>query len=386
MPRYYRPELDGLRFLAFLLVFISHWPKPGALELLPIANSVVAAAAQHFWRGMYGVDLFFCLSAFLLTTLLRRELSEFGRVRIRSFWIRRALRIWPLYALALVLGFFVFPRAMIFGIWPPAGTQAYELMIQRHLWPFVFFVGNWSTGIYGFPRSFLIAVLWTISLEEQFYLIVPFVMARLKSRRALFSFCGLAVLVSVVVRAYLARDAHAGTLIHVNTFTRLDSFVVGIALALIMENHKGSHPRALAAFFIGLGGLLTRGNPVELTSLQTIWDYSFIALCCGLVIWASLSSDGLKRALSSRLMVGLGKISFGLYVVHTVMLTNSERMWFWLVDKRGLNWMQSMAIYWLIIITAFGGTVAAAWISYFFYERHFLRLKESFAVVRSRPV
>ena len=92
--RYYRPELDVLRFIAFLIVFIVH-----RMDFIPIDP------AQHYWLynicllGNFGVPVFFLLSAFLITELLFRESDETGKIQVKSFYIRRILRIWPLYFL-----------------------------------------------------------------------------------------------------------------------------------------------------------------------------------------------------------------------------------------------------------------------------------------------
>src|SRR3954469_14437430 len=97
--RFYLPELDLLRFFAFLMVFSSH-AVPGEESFYsqlhipgPLAKSLVALAAGGAW----GVDLFFTLSAYLITTLLLREKSSCGRINVGAFYLRRALRIWPLY-------------------------------------------------------------------------------------------------------------------------------------------------------------------------------------------------------------------------------------------------------------------------------------------------
>src|SRR5437868_2879263 len=99
--RFYYPSLDGLRFFAFLLVFLHHslldWTSPN-----PLINFFLIAIEKNGWLG---VDLFFVLSGFLITTLLLKERSDNGNYSLKNFWIRRALRIWPLYYLALIFGF-----------------------------------------------------------------------------------------------------------------------------------------------------------------------------------------------------------------------------------------------------------------------------------------
>jgi peptidoglycan/LPS O-acetylase OafA/YrhL len=126
-PRYYRPELDVLRFIAFMFVFITH-----RNDLSPIDP------ARHPWLynfsliGVYGVPIFFLLSAYLITELLQRERQRTGTIHIRSFYVRRILRIWPLY-------FLVFYGLVLLNLYlPGVGADSPEKWAA-----FSLFVGNW---------------------------------------------------------------------------------------------------------------------------------------------------------------------------------------------------------------------------------------------------
>ena len=105
LPRYYRPELDVLRFFAFFMVFLSP-VVPGDVAFFTeahipsrVANLIISMSAG----GAFGVDLFFTLSSFLITTLLLREKEAYGAIAVNSFYIRRMLRIWPLYFFFLLV-------------------------------------------------------------------------------------------------------------------------------------------------------------------------------------------------------------------------------------------------------------------------------------------
>ena len=133
MDRYYRPELDVLRFLAFLSVFTVH-----RMDHLPIDP------ARHFWLynisllGNFGVPVFFLLSAFLITELLMREENQLGTIHIRSFYMRRILRIWPLY-------FAVFYGLVLLNHFIP-----YTGATDPLSWlAFTFFAGNWYICVHG---------------------------------------------------------------------------------------------------------------------------------------------------------------------------------------------------------------------------------------------
>lgn len=139
--RYYKPELDVLRFCAFLFVFFVH-----RLDLAPIDP------AKYYWAhhislvGNYGVPLFFFLSAFLITELLNREQQQFGKISVRSFYIRRMLRIWPLY--------FTFFFLMVYSLPPRAFSE--ELSRQKPSWPLLYFR---AIGISHFMSGNLIVLI-----------------------------------------------------------------------------------------------------------------------------------------------------------------------------------------------------------------------------------
>jgi peptidoglycan/LPS O-acetylase OafA/YrhL len=146
--RFYLPQLDGLRFLAFASVFLAHgmWgtPRPWLARLQPVGN--------------YGVDLFFVLSSYLLTTLLLREQAATGRIHVIAFWLRRGLRIWPLYV-AVVLGLAV---ATSLSWWYVLGLATFAF--------------NWQLTVpfTGTPALLTaMTLLWSLSVEEQFYWVWP---------------------------------------------------------------------------------------------------------------------------------------------------------------------------------------------------------------------
>src|ERR1700722_5960803 len=163
--RFYRPELDGLRFYAFLGVFVCHTVPNEAKFYSDLHLPMPRLLAAVVRSGAAGVDLFFVLSAFLITSLLLRERQETGKISLRLFYIRRILRIWPLYFLVVALGI-VFAHTMA-NFW---------YYTQNLPWYYVagylLFVSNWVYAVFGAPQS-ICAPLWTVSIEEQFYLIWP---------------------------------------------------------------------------------------------------------------------------------------------------------------------------------------------------------------------
>jgi peptidoglycan/LPS O-acetylase OafA/YrhL len=222
--RFYQPELDALRFFAFLGVFIFHaapkymgfYDAAGAPRWL--SNLLISA----FGAGAFGVDLFFALSAYLITSLLLRERAATGALDLRGFYLRRILRIWPLY-----LAFVAF--AAIFGWIIPS-----QRLPLHYVAAYCLLAGNWSYVFYGLPASFSVP-LWTISIEEQFYLAWPLAIRKATVR-------GMAVIaVSLLIvanawRVWLAITAAPVDQMEYNTFTRLDPIAWGVLIALF--SHK----------------------------------------------------------------------------------------------------------------------------------------------------
>lgn len=202
---YYYPELDTLRFVAFMLVLIHHglyWQ-----EIIP-------------WRiiskyGWMGVDLFLCLSAFLFTRLLFVEYQTRGGINIRNFYIRRAFRIWPLYY--FILGILTVATVLEYGWSLPLGQRVFGML---------FFTDNLFSAASSYNQEVLFAAhLWTISYEEQFYLVIPWVLQKLyESSRAtgLFALSG-AFLVGTFIRAILIGNNTVHPVIWVLPITHFES-------------------------------------------------------------------------------------------------------------------------------------------------------------------
>src|SRR4051812_38005280 len=151
--RYYRPELDVLRFVAFLLVYLSHVVPgdPVFFTQLHIPRQIAGFIIAFAAGGSWGVDLFFALSSYLITTILLRERQEVGRIDVGSFYLRRVLRIWPLY--------FVFLLCVVPLIrwWLPADEMSGNYALTHAL-----FVGNWACVFWGYPHS-IAGPLWSVS-------------------------------------------------------------------------------------------------------------------------------------------------------------------------------------------------------------------------------
>ncbi|MGB6192273.1 MAG: acyltransferase [Terracidiphilus sp.] len=362
-PRFYRPELDVLRFGVFVMVYLGHTLYPG-----PETPSWLAA---WFNANTIGVPIFFALSAFLFTELLTIEKRTTGKVHLRPFYLRRILRIWPLYFLVLFAGFF-FSRLRGTGAsFPVSALLAY-----------LFLVGDWYTSIHDYLPAGLIA-LWTIPVEEQFYTVWP-LCVRGMTRRTLGILCLVAWFFSQAVVVLLCLwHVSADPGVWTNTFAHLQYFALGVGLSLTLDGRVPSLRGSLRLLMIAgaLGWLVVVErvfNPRSHYGLASIGETFPELLLAGfsvlIILTAFLGWNACRRF---KRMQYLGKISYGLYVYHIPCLL--------LLGKVSVRLMGRNNPLWVDVI-AFPMTVGLAVLSYRYFERPFLRIKERFAFVKSRPV
>ena len=150
--RFYRPELDGLRFFAFLAVYIQHTVGFGIGTHRHLPDWLGNLLGAIGYAGTFGVDLFFVLSSYLITELLLRERAARGALDVKAFYIRRMLRIWPLYFL-----FVFFAYAITF-------VEPSETLSWKHVLGFLLFAGNWVYFL--IPVTTIAGPLWSVSLEN----------------------------------------------------------------------------------------------------------------------------------------------------------------------------------------------------------------------------
>ena len=351
--RFYRPELDVVRFLAFLAVFLHH-----TLPLHPNGSWQVSFTMACG----FGLSVFFALSAYLITTLLLRERGQSGDVDLPKFYKRRMLRIWPLYFLALGYGLAFDLRTGRFATNPHWYLAALVM------------AGN-MTG----ATESIVGQLWSISLEEQFYLAWPSAMKHLTRRALLIAALGMVAVSNVALAWFGMIHADTWQRIWWNTPVQMEVFAAGIVLALL-HAQRGAVRRSWTVRIAGLAaiplvwvlavqyggikgdGLNARG-PVSLClgfAAIAVTSAALIDLLTGLEHWP-------------RPIVYLGKISYGLYVFHTTAIYVAER------HLRMFRHSERMAL-------SLAMSIVAAALSYRYIESPFLRLKERFEIVHSRPV
>jgi peptidoglycan/LPS O-acetylase OafA/YrhL len=366
----YVPELDGVRSIAIGLVLLHHvWTYTG--------GSVFGHALTIFADvGWCGVDIFFALSGFLITGIL---IDTRGRENYwKSFYIRRSLRIFPLYyatITALWLAYLVVVPRLGVETGEPAGP----------IWVYYLYLSNFAVtwrGEFGFLP---LDVSWSLAIEEQFYLVWPFIVS-FCSRRQLLRLMLAVIVLSPLVRLglhALRPELYAPS--YVFLFGRLDALALGGLVAWVARFGDESWirriiaaagPLWLALIAFRLVDRFDRHDPLFIALGYTLVPAATAATVMGLVCGRWSRSVG--RALASWPMVAVGKISYGLYLLHLVARALVEKGplgRFLGLDERpeSLLW----ALLHLLVVS--GLAIALASASWFGFEKPILRLKSKLA-------
>ena len=356
-PSLYFPTLDGLRFCAFLLVFIHHLPR-SSMPILGFLHD----------QGWVGVHIFLALSAYLLTAILGLEYATKGSISLFRFYVRRALRIWPLYY-AFCLIAFVTSIFIIESPWSVKHIARFSGLLT--------FTDNILCGINGYNFLPFSPHLWTISLEEQFYLVLPFLLRGwLRDRRALVTGLLLVWVGFLAVRLLCVVFHAPHPLLWTSVFSA-DSLLIGTALGAINWRPTWTTPTRILFIIGGLMGIFSGGftPSLDLVGMHQVFIYSSVGIGTALILLAALH-EPLLAFLGAKPLRYLGKISYGLYVFHFFGIFIGRK----LLSRAGTdNW-------WLLAFASLVATVGLSVLSYEIFEKKFLQLKRRFETFHTRPV
>jgi peptidoglycan/LPS O-acetylase OafA/YrhL len=367
--RFYRPELDVVRFVAFLFVFLHH--------LLPRApDSTTAALPDWFAQVLFqaaeaskfGLSLFFTLSAYLICELLIREREATGCLQTKKFYIRRILRIWPLYfaclAIVLVIAFL------------PGGHRD---SVVWAAWSAIL-LGNWYIVFFSWPATSM-DILWSISIEEQFYLFAPWAI-RFFNKSVLCYFGILLIASANVWLFFLGRFDVLNRSIWTNSFVQFENFAAGLLMCLFLRRWPirvsiWQRFVLVAGSFICWYSASHNFNIVTPGSWPLIRSYGLATSGSLLLLVAFL---GIDRKMLPAWAIYLGRISYGLYVFHSLVIHTVD------VPFRHHEPLFGSTMMLLKGSAALGLTILIASLSYRFFETPFLKMKKHHEVIASRPV
>lgn len=367
------PNLNGVRFIAALLVMLHHIE-----QYKYIFGNLYGFPSRWHWDffrqiGPLGVFLFFVLSGFLITYLLLLERDRTGTVQVGNFYVRRILRIWPLYYFVVALGLFLLPQIPFLDV--PGETDFLHEDFGVKVALFLLILPNVATGVY--PHVPYLSQTWSIGVEEQFYYFWPWVVRGVRKNL-------LWVMVGMFFAFFLGRGAvkvllpNTGFWVWIQAFVgslRISCMMLGALGAYLVYFHRGS--RLVQTLFlrrtqVGLWalvvGMIATGVFVPGVN-QEIYSLLFALLLVNL----AANPASIVR-LTHPAFEFLGKISYGLYMYHTIGVVVAIKL------ARTLG----PGVHdWLIYPVAIGLSVLIASVSYFGVEKQILKLKDRFSVVRS---
>ena len=297
----YIPSLDGLRAASILIVFVSH------------------AGLGHLVPGGFGVTVFFFISGFLITALLCREFDSFGKIAFRAFYVRRALRLMPPLFIALATAATLVLLGFI-NVEIDVPTLAAQIL----------FLSNYYQ-IYGSSQSIPgLGVLWSLAVEEHFYLIWPMVFVLVARKRIGLRFLALAAAAFLAWRIFrYSLLGTSDTAIYYLSDTRLDSLLYGCLLALMMWRGILRKGDGIAPSFLVRNALITISVLAILATFvlrddtfRSTWRYSIQGLALMPIVFSAVTQPHatLFRPLNWRYVRLIGILSYSIYLVHNVFL------------------------------------------------------------------
>ncbi len=349
-------ELDGLRGIAILLVIVHRfWPR-----------SDTGVAADLAGAGWIGVDLFFVISGFLITGILleTRGQPDF----FRNFYIRRILRIFPLYYLFVGMVLLAFS-------WNPAFREA----SGSPLW-YLLYLGNVPEGVLGHDVPYWLGPVWSLAIEEQFYLTFPFLVAVLDRRRLTIVLLAIMAIAPAIRTVTMLMAPGQERVQYLFTLCRLDTIAVGCLLAILwrsidVERHRAWLHKAGVGVLVGAAVVALVTGLDRTTAFGRVAGYSVVAFGCAAGVMLAVLARGLPSSapLRASWLQYFGKLCFGLYLLHRPADT--------IVSALGARIGIDGAALWLIPVKTAVAVVLAT-LSWRLLEQPILSLKSAFGGVR----
>ena len=364
-------NLDALRFVAACSVFLFHFFSE-IKNIIPISENNFLYQGITFFtsKGLLGVNFFFVLSGFLITYLILFEIKHQKTFNLKHFLIRRTLRIWPLYFIIICIGFVIFP--LLFS----------DYETSHHAINYLFFLANFDEIWYGANDSInFLTSPWSVAVEEQFYLawgILLFGLSKLKK----FNLITLIISLLIVSLIFRLQNYEDFRLIYYHTLSVMPDILVGALLAYSyfkkstwIEKLKKLSKLKIALIY-GLGFILILlKTKLFIGYFIVVERYVFACFFAFILLDQIHLKNSLFKLGDLKLFNHLGKISYGLYMYHLVLLFVLQKLMTILIQELNIGNYLSVIIY---FISAVLGTYLASLLSYNFIEKPILSLKKRF--------
>jgi peptidoglycan/LPS O-acetylase OafA/YrhL len=383
----YLPNLDGLRCIACLIIIILH------IEGIKSHQDRERYDILTYYMNVGNIDvsLFFVLSGFLITYLLLKEKKENGFINLKAYYARRTLRIWPLYYLIVILGFFAWPHFdnSVFN-------NVYSANAHKHFW--LSFIGSFLflsplvSAVSGLPQS--IGPIWSVGVEEVFYLCWPLFLR--KTRKYVLLFFAIVILVIVARNGFFLYhhffnwDDSDNTIFRGIRYLlmqyRISCMAIGAIGAYLVVFDKKKILAILyrkdfqwIIYVITISFLLLRIGlkPIARENFPSIFHEVYSILFAIIIVNLATNPQSVIR-LDYKWMNYLGKISYGLYMYHPVMRIFSLEVTECLFKRETSGWQMNGCLYFFTI----SSTIIISILSYEFFEKYFLNLKTKFTKQR----
>ena len=378
----YFPSLNGLRFIAAFVVIVHH------LEQIKLFFGLPSLFFKwHFIKivGELGVTLFFTLSGFLITYLLLAEKERFGTVFVKEFYIRRVLRIWPLYYLIIILGLFILPHIDFFKI--PVYTEGVQYRFGIKAFFYFILFPNVVSNLYAYMP--FIAQTWSIGIEEQFYLIWPWIVKKSENY--------LRVLLTIIIGLFLITNVlshfadHSEDMSNASNSNKLISFayryLAMLRIGCMAIGGIGAYylykldMRILRLIYSSITQIVTLVVVIAMMFLGVEIPYithEFYSVLFLIIILNLAANPKSLINLENKILDYLGKISYSIYMWHNVAIIIGFHIA--RVYNPQLDDFFSNSIYYSV---TFVFTLILSTASYELYEKQFLKFKHLFAKVQS---
>ncbi len=367
----YFSGLNGVRFIAACFEIIYHTEQIKVLYGLPNAHGAINTTL-----GDLGVNLFFVLSGFLITYVLLVEHKQTNTIHIKKFYIRRMLRIWPLYYLITLLSFFVFPYFLTIGM-----SSVFDASYTDKLVMFVLFIPNVAIVLYNaVPFA---AQMWGVGVEEQFYLFWPILMRLFIKRMWLFliSVIGIVIIARLVAHTIIESGTYNSSWFYFTNandplpqLLRFDCLAIGGIGAYLLFSKQELIIRVLFnTYFQIITWCILLYSIINSVEYGIFYHDVYSILSLIIIMNIAINPASILK-LENRFFYYFGKLSYGLYTFHPVCIV----IVLTLLKIYPTNPIALNSVLYLLIVAL---SIGISMLSHHFFEKRFLTLKKSYSIV-----